>query len=237
MERDISFIQHLGELRKRIIIALVCLAAATTICLPLSSRVLTALKAPAGGAIDRLVFFGPEEAFLIYMRVGLLCGLVLSSPFILYQFWAFIRPAIEKKYRKYITLFAVSSAAVFAAGCAFAYFILLPQALRFLLGFSSLELEPVISASRYISFATTIIICAGIIFEMPVISLILTRVGVVNAGFLRRKFGIAAVAVFVLAAVITPTTDVVNMLLLAVPMLLLYEVSIWISVLARRKNS
>ena len=237
MPDGLTFTEHLGELRRRIIIALISLAAASVITLPLSPYMLKALKAPAAGALDKLVFFGPEEGFLIYMRLGLLTGLVLASPVILYQFWAFVAPAIEERFRRHIALFSFSSALVFASGCVFAYFVLLPQALRFLLGFATVELEPLISASRYISFATTILLWTGIIFEMPVASFILTRVGALNARFLRRKYGTAVIAVFVSAAVITPTTDIVNMMLLAVPMLLLYEISIWVSALAGRKKS
>ena len=234
MESELTFLEHLEELRGRIIVSLVWLLVATLASLPFSSELLKILKSPAAGTIEKLAFFSPQEAFLIYMRVGFLSGLCLAFPVISYQFWAFVSPAIDERFKKGISYFVVSCSATFIIGCLFAYFILLPRALRFLLSFGTDDLEPVISAARYISFVTSIILCCGVVFQMPVLSYLLTRTGLVNAGILRKRFGVAIVVISVIAAVITPTTDIFNMMLLAVPMVFLYEVSIWVSALAGR---
>ena len=171
------------------------------------------------------------------MRVSFLCGFFIAFPVISYQFWVFISPAVEKRFKKHVTYFIIFSSITFAAGCLFAYFILLPKALKFLLSFGSDELEPVISAAKYISFVTSIILSCGLIFQMPVLSYLLTKIGLINARLLRKKFKFAIVAIFVAAAVITPTTDIFNMLLLAIPMLFLYVISIWISAFAGRTRT
>ena len=148
--------------------------------------------------------------------------------------WAFLSPALEDRFRKSSSIFIISSFASFITGGLFAYNILLRPAMNFLLGFASDSLEPVISASKYIEFVIAIIVGCGIVFQMPVLSFILTRIGVVNARMLRKKYTYAIVVIFIAAAVITPTADIFNMLLLAIPMVVLYEASIWVSFFARR---
>jgi sec-independent protein translocase protein TatC len=233
MDRELTFVGHLTELRKRIIISLVALAAGSLICLPFAPQLLRILKLPAAGAIDKLVFFSPQDAFLIYMRIGMTFGLAIAFPVIAYQFWAFISPAIGERFKKNTAYFVSSCVSAFLVGGLFAYFVLLPKALVFLMGFGSSDLAPVISATSYISFVTCIILANGLVFQMPVLSLILTKLGLVNAGMLRRKFPYAIIVIAIVAAVITPTVDAFNMLILAIPMIVLYEVSIWISALSR----
>lgn len=228
-EKDLSFIGHLDELRRRIIICLIAFLAAVSVSFPLSEKLLRFLKLPAAGLIDKLAYFSPTEAFMSYFRIAMAAGLLLVLPLILYHLWMFISPAMDKVFRRQAVVFILFSFLSFIVGCAFAYFLLLPAALKFLLSFGKGELEPVISIGKYISFALAIILCAGLVFEMPVISLILSRLGLINHKLLRKRFKYAILVIFILAAVITPTPDVFNMTLLAIPMLLLYEVSIWIS--------
>ncbi len=234
MEHELTFIGHLDELRRRIIISLASLGVATLASLPFAPYILKALKHPAGGAIQKLAFFGPEEAFMIYMRIGLMCGVIIAFPVIIYEFWAFIAPAIEAKFKKSIGYFIFFSLAAFITGCLFSYFILLPKGLAFLLSFGSDDLVPIISATKYISFATGLILASGIVFQMPVLSFILTKVGVINPSLLRRNFKYAIVIIAIFSAVITPTTDIFNMIVLMIPMILLYEISIWISAISKR---
>ncbi len=235
MDNELSLVEHLKELRKRIIVCLAALAAATILVLPYASGLLKILKLPAKGVIDKLAFFSPEEAFLIYMRIGILGGFTISMPVILYQLWGFCSPAMQERVRKHSAFFILSCFVSFVVGALFAYFILLPPALKFLLGFAREDLEPVISAGKYISFVTGIIFASGLVFQMPVLSFILARLGVINSRALRKKYKYAIVIIFVVAAVITPTPDAFNMLMLALPMLLLYEFSIWISFFAQPK--
>jgi sec-independent protein translocase protein TatC len=234
MDKELTFVGHLEELRRRIIISLAALGLASVISLPFASWILKVLKAPASGIIGKLAYFGPQDAFLIYMKVGLMAGLVIAFPVIAYQLWKFISPAVEDRFKRYAVHFIIASSAAFLMGCLFAYFVLLPAALNFLLSFGSEDLEPVISAGQYISFTISIILCSGLVFEMPVLSFILARIGLINAAMLKNKWKVAVVAIFVAAAVITPTTDIFNMIILAVPMLLLYVASIWVASIARR---
>jgi len=228
------FLEHVEELRKRILIALGALVVTSAVCFPFARRVLQLLKRPAP-SVEQLAFFGPEEALVVLVRVGLFCGIFLAAPVILWQLWLFVAPAVSSRVKRSAGLFVVASTTVFILGSAFAYFALLPAALKFLLGLASDELVPLLSASRYISFVTGFILACGFVFQMPVVMFFLGRLGVVRPAWLRRHYGTALVVIFILAAIITPTTDVVNMLLLAVPMVGLYEISIWSCRLARTK--
>jgi sec-independent protein translocase protein TatC len=236
MDRHLSITEHLDELRKNIIISLVSLGAAVLISVPFAPSLLKILRLPAAGVIEKLAYFSPEEAFLIYMRISFFAGITIAFPVLMQQLWSFLSPAVDDRYRKYIKYFIFLSLALFSAGCLFAYFVLIPPALKFLLGIGRGDLEPVISAGKYISFITSIILYCGVIFQMPLLSLILSRIGLIDHSFLRRKSKFAIVGIFIIAAVITPTTDVFNMLMLALPMLLLYEISIWVAFFAARKR-
>jgi sec-independent protein translocase protein TatC len=236
-QRDLTVTGHLDELRRRIIIALAALIGAAILCLPASSAILYALKLPAKGAIDKLVYFSPEEALLIYMRVSIIAGIVLAFPILAYQAWAFTAPALGKDFKKYTVYFVFASAFAFAAGCAFAYFALLPASLSFLLTIGRGELEPVISATRYISFVTGFILACGAVFEMPVAAFFLGRTGVISAGLMRKKLKYAFVAILIAAAIITPTGDAFNMMILALPMIVLYELSIWVVFFASKRRT
>ncbi|MGE5280490.1 MAG: twin-arginine translocase subunit TatC [Deltaproteobacteria bacterium] len=227
------FLEHLEELRRRMLVCLLALVAAGAACFPFASAVLELLKRPAP-SIDRLVFFGPEEALVVLVRVGLFCGAFLAAPVVLWQAWAFLAPAVGPSVRRSAGLFVAVSTAVFILGGAFAYYLLLPAALTFLLGLATGTLVPLLSAARYVAFVTNFILACGLVFQMPVVMFFLGRLGVVRPAWLRRHYGAALVVIFILAAVITPTTDIVNMLLLAVPMVGLYEISIWSCGLARR---
>jgi sec-independent protein translocase protein TatC len=236
MDKEFTVTEHLDEMRKRIIASLIAVISATLISIPLASATLKFLKYPAAGLIDRLVFFGPEEAFMIYMKISFMLGLIIAFPVIMSQLWMFIAPAVEEKVKKYAAFFIFSSSLVFILGCLFSYFVLLPTALKFLLGLGVGELEPVISATRYISFVCGLMLACGLVFEMPVLSFFLTRINVINANVLRKKFKYALIAIAIAAAAITPTGDAFNMTMLALPMLALYEVSIWISYFAGKER-
>lgn len=233
MDYKQTLIEHLSELRGRIVISLISLGLAAAVSFSFVSPLLSFLKLPAAGLIGKLVFFSPQEALMIYMRIAFLAGLIISMPVILYQLWAFVRPAMEERLRRHAAYFIFFSSLAFMAGCVFAYSVIIPAALKFCLSFSGQDLEPLISADKYISFVTGLIMGTGVVFQIPVLSFILTKLGVINARFLRGKYRFAIVGIFIVAAVITPTPDAFNMLILAGPMLLLYELSIWVSFFAQ----
>src|SRR3989338_6003142 len=133
MDRELTLVDHLNELRKRIIVSLIALGVVSVVSLPFATHLLRILKIPASGLIERLAFFSPQEAFLIYMRIAFLCGLIISMPIILYQIWAFVCPAIEERLKRYSVYFIFFCSLAFIAGCLFAYFILIPPALRLIL--------------------------------------------------------------------------------------------------------
>ncbi|MEI8175374.1 MAG: twin-arginine translocase subunit TatC [Candidatus Omnitrophota bacterium] len=232
---NMSFLGHLEEFRRRLIVCLIALLVGILIVSPYSSRILAFLKRPAGDSLGKLAYFAPAEAFSAYFMIAFFGGLILAMPVILYQVWAFFSPAISAKIRRYAIGFVAAGSLSFAGGCVFAYSMLLPAALKFLLTIGKDDLEPVISVSKYISFALSIIFCTGLVFEMPVVSLILARGGMLDHRFMRRKFKYAVLLIFIVAAIITPTPDVFNMTLLALPMLGLYEVSIWVAAAAKRR--
>ena len=232
MEDKLTLVGHLDELRKRILVSLISFIIASCISFPFAPLVLKILKLPAVGLIEKFVFFSPQEAFLIYMRIAIFLGFALALPVIIYEVWKFISPAIEPGLKKRGGIFVFSFLCSFIAGAVFAYFILIPPALRFLLSFGSSELEPFISADKYISFIIAIMLGCGAVFEMPILSLILTKLGLINARALRKKYKYALVVIVIIAAVITPTVDLFNLTLMAFPMVLLYEISIWVSFFA-----
>lgn len=231
MDKTLTLVEHLGELRKRVIVCLFALGLTSVFSFPFACGLLKLLKLPAHGLIEKLAFFSPEEAFLIYMRIAFLSGIIISMPVILYQAWGFISPAVEERFRRYAFWFILACLGFFIGGCLFAYFILIPPALKFLLSFALDELAPVISAGKYISFVTGLIFGCGLVFQMPVLSLILTKLKVINSRLLRQKYKYALVIILLVAAIITPTPDAFNMFLLAAPMLFLYEAGIWIAYL------
>jgi sec-independent protein translocase protein TatC len=236
VEPQLTVTGHLEELRNRIIVSLAAVLIASAVSFPFSSAILGALKAPAGGAIGTLVYFSPEEAFLVYFRISLITGLVVSFPVIAYQAWAFTSPAVGRGLRSRAAPFVAASAAAFIAGCSFGYLCLLPAALKFLLSIGRDELTPMISAGRYISFVTGIILACGAVFEMPVVSFFFAKAGVISSRMMRRSFKYAFVAILIISAVITPTPDVFNMMVLALPMIALYEMSIWIVFLTEKRR-
>ncbi len=232
MDQELPLSGHLIELRKRLIVSLGFFGVAAGVSFNYSPLLLGFLKRPLSGIVDRLVFFSPQEAFSIYLNISFAFGLVLSLPVVLYEIWKFVEPASGDNFRRKAFVFVGGVFTAFIAGAAFAYLILIPPALKFLLGFAGGELQPMISAQEYISFVIWTALATGIVFEMPVLSYILTRLGILKSGVLREKYRYAVVGILIAAAIITPTSDVFNLLLLAVPMLALYELSIWVSKLA-----
>lgn len=236
MDKHLTLVEHLEELRRRIIISLIVVAAVTIFAFPFAPKILALLKAPSAGSIGKLVYFDPAEAFMIHIRIAFFAGLAISMPVMLYQLWAFLSPALGPKTKRHGLLFLSSSITAFVSGASFGFFVLLPAAVKFLLGFSTESLEPLISVSSYVSFALGLTLGSGLVFEMPVLSFLLSKMGVINYRVLRRVWKYAVIAIFILAAIVTPTPDIFNMTILAIPMLFLYELSIWVSRFAGRKS-
>ena len=176
---------------------------------------------------EKLVFTSAVEPFTLYVTVALYAAIAVSVPFLLWQIWAFISPALYKHERAYVTPFIGLSTISFVLGAAFAYYILFPPAVSYLIGLGS-DFRPFLKANDYFDFITLIMLAMGLIFQMPAITYVLARIGLVTAGFLIRTWKISLIIILIVAAVVSPTGDIPNMMLFATPMMALYVVSIFI---------
>lgn len=225
-----TILGHLDELRERLIKAVAALVVATLFSFFYASRLLKLLIAPAGAI--KPVFLTPTEGFLTYMRVALLGGTVLALPVIAYQLVRFVLPALKESEAKTLLIAVPGAIVSFLVGVAFAYFAMLPFALRYLVLFGAAIAEVAWAIGRYIDFVTTLMFWVGIIFEAPLVIYFLAKLGIVNTAILSRNRRYAILVSAILAAAITPTADPFNMLLLMVPLVLLYEIGILASRLA-----
>ena len=241
---QMSFLDHLEELRTRIIRALIAIAVAFVLCwvfvddifVIVSQPVLEALEA-SGSASESLVFTSATQPFNLFLRVAFLAALLLSSPFILAQVWLFIAPGLYRHERRYAIPFILSGTVLALLGVAFGYYIAFPFALEFLINWGEdAGLEAMIVASDYFSLFLTIELALGLIFQIPPIIFVLSRMGLVSPGFLLRNTKYAVLLSFVLAAIITPTPDIPNMMIIAGPMILLYLVGVLVAFVFGKKR-
>lgn len=243
-EKEMPFLDHLEELRARIFKSLLVIALFAILSLVYINEIFEITVAPYNDAVKvalqdrpelsaqsapRLVFMSPTGGFMINLKLAATVGLICSLPFIFYQIWMFIAPGLLEKERRVAPLIVFFTTLCFVAGGAFCYFVVLKFGLGFLLSFQTETLVPMISIDEYFGFVTTLILVFGLVFEMPVIAYFLTRIGLLTPEFLRQKRRYGIVAIFVIAAVVTPSVDAFTQILLAVPLLFLYEISIWVS--------
>lgn len=186
-------------------------------------------------ADERLIVTTAQEGFTLYVTVSLYAALALSIPFLLFQVWGFISPALYRHERAYVTPFIALSTISFVIGAAFAYYILFPPAVKYLLGLSS-EFQLMLRATDYFEFITLIMLAMGIIFQMPAVTYVLARIGIINHTLLIKSWKIAIVVILIVAAVVSPTADIPNMMLFAAPMMMLYMISIFIAWFFGRKR-
>ncbi|MBI3333054.1 MAG: twin-arginine translocase subunit TatC [Candidatus Omnitrophica bacterium] len=229
-EEKSPLLDHLEQLRWCLLRSLGWTAAGTAVGLRFSGQILHWLIHPVG----RVVFLSPAEPFLVHLKVAFLAGIGLALPFLAWEIWRFLSPALFPGERHPILLLAPASAGLFALGALFSWKVLLPTALRFLLSFGSEELTPMVTVGSYVSFAGWLILAGGLIFQMPFVAMLLARGGWLHPWTLLRHWRIAVVSILVVAAVLTPTPDIVTQLLLAAPMGALYLVSIGLAVLTAR---
>ena len=234
-EPCLSLAGHLEELRRRLGMSLAALFIAVGISFVWIERIIRWLQRPVAGFLPRLAYFSPVEPLMAYLQAACLSGVMLAMPVILWQGWGFIRSGLTPRERSSGFALIAWGSAQFLAGAAFAYYGLVPVSLRFLLGIGSDFLQPMISIGRYLSFVTTLLFWCGILFELPMVLVVLARIGIVTPEWLRQQRPYAILVLVIIAAVVTPTTDPVNLLLMAVPMILLYELSILLTRLVIRR--
>ena len=226
---------HLGELRKRLvhtlIVIIIVFVGATSIEMELDQPILSAFRAPLDARNIPLVFLELTEPFFTYLRIGLYAALFLSFPYLLGQIWLFVRPALFSKERKAIWPFILLSYPLFVGGGLFGYFVVIPYGYDFFLGFENKYTLPSLSMASYLSLTIHLLFAFGLIFELPTVSFILTRFGIVNAAWLRKNRKYSLVAIFIAAAILTPP-DIFTQTLMAGPLIILYEISIIVSQMA-----
>jgi sec-independent protein translocase protein TatC len=229
-----GFLDHLEELRKRIIYSIIAIAIGCGASWKYAENIYAIIQRPITEALQheglsaKLVFLNPTEPFNLYLKVAGMAGLFIASPFVLYQIWCFISPGLYRNEKRYVMPFMASTIALFLAGGYFGYKIALPRALVFLIGFGK-DFQPMITLSEYSSLFLTIIVGLGVIFEMPIVVFFLALMGIVTAGWMWRNVRYAILGIFVVAAIVTPTPDILNMCIFAAPMLALYVLSIAIA--------
>jgi sec-independent protein translocase protein TatC len=244
-EGRMSFFEHLAELRTRIIQSLMAIAIGSGVGIAVSKQFIRFIEAPMIKALadnhlnPYLYVNAPVAGVGLWINVGLVIGIGLAMPYVLYQVWLFVAPGLYKHERRALTSFIFFGTLLFLCGVAFAYFIMLPQMLDFLVKFTTgLSLQPLIDVDEYFSLILVVMVGIGAIFEMPVVVYILSLFGLVTPKFLVKNFRYAMLLITVAAAIITPTPDATTMLIFMVPMVALYFVSVLVSYgVARRKKA
>ena len=228
---------HLKELRNRIIVCVLSLVAGILICLNFASRIITLLTDMGAPYGYHFVYLAPQELLLVYFQVAFIGGLAIVIPIIAYEVYAFCSPALERKGKRTFLLSMLFGAVCFLIGVAFAYFIVLPFMLGFLVKFSAgMDITNNISIGEYVNFLMTVFIIFGIIFEMPIICVVLTGTGILKPEWMAKSRRYMIVVIFAVAAIITPP-DVVSQIMVAVPMIGLFELSIWLSRIVYRTRT
>lgn len=230
-DEKLPFVEHLEELRKRIIICLIAIGIGFAISYAFAKEIFAFLAIPLQKALpptSALIFTSPTEAFLTYLKTAIIAGLFLAIPAILYQVWKFIAPGLYEREKAYVTPFVISSSVLFIGGALFGYFFVFPFAFKFLMGFASDSIHALPSMREYFSLATKLLLAFGVTFETPIFIFFLAKVGIVNYAMLRKFRKYAIVLAFVIGAILTPP-DVFTQVMMAVPLLILFELSILIT--------
>jgi len=234
-EKKTPILDHIREIRQRLIRSIIALVITSGVSFIFANQLFEILILPVGEV--ELVFIEMTEMIGTYMKVCLASGLILAMPYLVYHVIMFVSPALTRKEKKYVYLILPWIALMFAGGIVFGYYILVPPAMQFLVTFGSDIATPQIKIGNYISVVTRLLLAIGLIFELPVITTFLARIGIVSPKWLAGKRKMAVIFSFLLAAIITPTFDPINQSLVAAPLIVLYEMSIWLAKLVYRKRT
>ncbi|NWF93527.1 MAG: twin-arginine translocase subunit TatC [Syntrophaceae bacterium] len=227
-EKKLPLTAHLKELRDRLIYSFIAIGLGFVLCYALKETLFDILAAPLLKVMpsgSSLIFTSVAEAFFTYMKVAFIGGLILASPFVLYQIWIFVAPGLYRHERRYVIPFVSLGSLFFAVGILFGYFVAIPFGFRFLLGYATDFIKPMPSMKEYLSFSVKFLLAFGLVFEFPVALLLLAKMGVIDAKTLSRQRKYAILLIFVFAAVMTPP-DIISQVLMALPLMGLYELSI-----------
>jgi sec-independent protein translocase protein TatC len=237
-EEKRPFLEHLEELRQRLIRCLIVVGAAFVVCWYFSKDLFQFLSTPLFKTLPKgssMIFTSPAEAFIVYMKLAFYCALFFSSPYILYQAWMFIAPALYAHEKRYVLPFMIIAIGLFVTGMAFAYFVVFPLGFKFLMSLSTEFIKPMVRIQDYLSFTMTLLLAFGAVFELPVFVFFLAKMGIITHKTLSRNRRFAILIIFIVAGVLTPGPDVFSQLSMAGPLLILYEISIILAKMAERK--
>jgi|SRR3989339_361164 len=239
-EEKLPLTSHLEELKARLIRVLIVVAVGFGVCYLFkdwSFKIITKPLVEAMPAQSSMIFTGLPEAFFIHMKIALFASLLLTAPYTLFEIWRFVSPGLYKKEKRAVGPFVFFSSLLFAGGVLFGYFVALPPAFRFFVSFSTDFLKPMISFREYLSLTLKFLLAFGLSFEMPVFMFFLAKIGVVNSKMLAKQRRYAILIIFVAAAILTPSPDAISQILMAVPLMVLYEVSIVLTKFAGKKKT
>ncbi len=229
MEEDkMPFTEHLSELRDRLIRCFIAIGVGFVVAYIFKEKLFDILNAPlvkSMGGETKMIFTGLPEAFFTYMKIALLAGIILATPVLFYEFWMFIAPGLYRTEKKFLIPAVFLSIIFFIIGSSFGYFIVFPYAFQFFLGFSSETIQAMPSMKEYLAFSSKMLLAFGFAFELPLILTLMARMGLVSVEFLKKNRKYAILIIFIVAAIITPP-DVVSQIMMAIPLILLYELSI-----------
>lgn len=236
-EKSMTLLEHLGELRFRLMRIFIAVLLCFFVTYGFAAEVFRHLANPLLRVMPpdaKFIYTGVAEGFFVDLKVGIVAAIFLASPYLFYQIWAFIAPGLYDEEKRYVLPLSFISAVFFLGGACFCYFIVFPFAFTFFLSYSTQDIVAMLSISEYLSFALTLLLAFGLIFEMPLFSFFLSRMGILTAQRMRSSRKYAVLGVFVVAAILTPP-DVFSQMLMAIPMLLLYEISILVAAIVGKK--
>lgn len=225
------FLAHLDELRKRLIVCAIAVGAGFAISYIFSKQLFSFLILPLTKVLpdeSTLIFTSLPEMFIAYIKVALIAGIIFAVPVIFYELWMFVAPALYRREKRYVVPFVVFSTILFVVGSLFGYFVVFPYGFKFFIGFATEDIQALPSVKQYFSFAIRLLLAFGLVFEMPVAVLFLTKIGLITPGSMKKYRKFAILGSFVLSAILTPP-DVATQLMMALPIITLYELSILIS--------
>jgi sec-independent protein translocase protein TatC len=232
------FLSHLEELRKRLITCAIAVGVGFVISYIFSKQLFSLLTIPLTQVLppeSTMIFTSLPEMFIAYIKVALIGGIILAIPVIFYELWMFVAPALYQKEKRYLVPFVLFSTILFVTGALFGYFIVFPYGFKFFLGFATENIQALPSVKQYFSFAIRLLLAFGLVFEMPVAVLFLTKIGLVTPEAMKKYRKFAILGSFVISAILTPP-DVATQLMMAGPIIILYELSIYISKAVHRKQ-
>ena len=222
---ELSFWGHLDELRSRLLKSFIAVIVAACFFYPFVDRFLAFLIRPVG----KVVFTSPADAFVVRLMLLICGGVVLALPVIVYQLWQFVAAGLKENEKKYVRFFAPASFVLFVAGCIFGYWVIIPVGMKFLLSFATESIVPMITLPNYISFIVTLVLAFGLCFQLPLVLMFLARIGIVTPAFLVQKRKHAIVLILIASAILTPSPDAISQILMAGPLLVLYELGVFAS--------